>query len=118
MPRTIRYDRREDLLIFGARTRKQDGNGVFYGHIDDLAGRPAVDLQAALRAVCHNWDADYAGMYVSEVDASYFDDEDSPVEPVSFGCHSGQLTIEIDFMQDSYEDDDVTATSRTRMRPG
>lgn len=111
MTRSVRYDAVEERFEFGPVSRPASGADV-YAHVTDLTGHSAVDVQAALRSASRNHHGVEATMNVSEVELRYFDNEDSPVEPVAFIFDGRALFIEVESLQNVWEDEDDKAFAR------
>jgi hypothetical protein len=90
-------------LYFGEQQRRENGIGEIVAHIDDLAQSSATDLVRAMRRSEPHL---ATTVLVSEVEIGFFDEEDSPVTPISFVLSDNKLTLVVDFFMDQYDDGD------------
>jgi len=125
---TVRYDtKNDDGVFFGERLRRYDPYLNIVARVDDLRECSATDLLRAMRRRGDFLGNAISALHVSEVDEGFFDEEESPVGPVSFELVGNKLTLVIDFFLDDWEDEDqqsdlirqalVPMLKRQRMTP-
>lgn len=100
---TIRFDSRAGDWYLGDHRRSHNDCGEIAASVDELGQCSAADLQRALRTAQR--DGHLADtLVVTEFDDPFFDD-DTPVDPVSFGIHDNALTVKISFSGNFFDDE-------------
>ena len=103
----MRFDTKNDYgVFFGDRLRRYDPDLNIVARVDDLRGCSATDLLRVMRRRSDFFGNAISALHVSEVDEGFFDEEESPVGPVSFERVGNELTLVIDFLLDDCEDED------------
>ncbi|THC52353.1 MULTISPECIES: ATP-binding protein [unclassified Streptomyces] len=105
MQRTIRFDRRNETLIFGDTERRYRDAG-FTLHASELVSIKSTDFKAAMASYLDDWDDGTTEVYVVEGDYDEFDDEYSTPGPVTFVQHQGSLLVRVALVTKAHEDDD------------
>lgn len=110
---TIRLNADGTEWHFGSTVRGTTGYlDQVVAHLDDIEPHTASELQTVMRSAVRAGSVD-PELLVSSVERQYFDDEDSPVGPISFGVADSQLTLRFTFDMNRWiEDGDHTEQSR------
>lgn len=105
MPRTIRYDKRSETLLFGEIERVYRDVG-FTLHASELTSIKATDFKAAMVTFLDDWQDGDVEVFVVEGDYDEFDDEYTPPGPVTFVQNQGKLIVRVTVVTKAHEDDD------------
>ncbi|MYR74737.1 MULTISPECIES: ATP-binding protein [unclassified Streptomyces] len=115
MPRTIRFDRRSEELLFESVSRRyRDVDGYVF-HESELAQFKAVDLKNALQSAANFYEADEMDAFIVEGEIDEFDDEWSPPGPVQITIKKGILLVQIHIATRAEEYDEETVPEAYRL---
>lgn len=113
----IRFDPDRDALLIGGRTRAWNGSAELILHRQDIAGHTATQLRNALLRAHDHYGGDADVVHLAETDDLDFDEDYVFVEGISLSLLAPAPFVEIDFFNDSYEDELDAATIERLLRP-
>lgn len=95
----------DDGIMFGETLRGFGAVSDIVAHISDLQGCTATDLRRTFREMHRSGWAEPV-VAISEVPIGYFDEELSAVSSIALGLHSDELSLDLTFLIDDWDDDE------------